>query len=173
MSLINMKKLLFLVALVALISVSCKKTLTPEQNLAAAISKVQANDAAQVATDVEKIKKYITDNKLTATATPEGIYYVTEEAGLGVDFPTVSSSVLARYKGYLLDGTVFDQSTSAITFNLQQVIVGWTIGMQKFKRRSKGKLLIPSPYGYGGNAQGSKIPANSVLIFDIELTDFN
>jgi FKBP-type peptidyl-prolyl cis-trans isomerase FkpA len=168
-----MKKLFFLVALFAFISVSCKKTLTPEQNLAEAIKKVQANDAAQVATDVEKIKKYITDNKLTATATPEGIYYVTEEAGLGVDYPRVNSSVLARYKGYLLDGNVFDDSKgAAVSFNLQQVIVGWTIGMQKFKKRSKGKLLIPSPYGYGGNAQG-KIPANSVLIFDIELTDFN
>jgi FKBP-type peptidyl-prolyl cis-trans isomerase FkpA len=168
-----MKKLLFLFSLITLISISCKKTLTPEENLAATIKKVQDNNAAQLATDIDKIKKYITDNKLTATATPEGIYYVTEEVGLGVDYPTVSSSVLARYKGYLLDGTVFDQSATAITFNLQSVIVGWTIGMQKFKRRSKGKLLIPSPFAYGSVAKGDKLPANSILIFDIEMTDFN
>jgi FKBP-type peptidyl-prolyl cis-trans isomerase FkpA len=168
-----MKKLLFLLSLIALISVSCKKTLTPEENLAAVIKKVQDNDAAQLATDIEKIKKYITDNKLTATATPEGIYFVTEEAGLGVVYPTISSNVSARYKGYLLDGTVFDDSKgAAITFNLQSVIVGWTLGMQKFKRRSKGKLLIPSPFAYGSSPK-STIPANSVLIFDIELMDFN
>jgi FKBP-type peptidyl-prolyl cis-trans isomerase FkpA len=169
-----MKKLLFLVALVAFISVSCKKTLTPEQRLADTISKVQSENAAQLATDIEKIKKYITDNKLTATATPEGIYYVTEEAGLGVDYPTITSSVSARYKGYLLDGKVFDDSKGgAIAFSLQQVITGWTIGMQKFKRRSKGKLLIPSPFAYGATPPSSTIPANSVLIFDIELVDFN
>ena len=168
-----MKKLLFLLTLIAFISVSCKKTLTPEENLAVAIKKVQDNDAVQLAADIEKIKKYITDNKLTATATPEGIYYVTEDAGLGVDFPRVISSVSARYKGYLLDGTVFDEAKTATTFSLQSVIVGWTIGMQKFKRRSKGKLLIPSPFGYGGTARGDKLPANSILVFDIELVDFN
>ncbi len=171
-----MKKLSILVSLIAVmavIAISCKKTKTPEELLNEKVQAILTNNAAQLATDIEKIKKYITDNKLTASATPEGIYYVTEEAGLGVDYPTLISSVSSRYKGYLLDGKVFDQSATAITFNLQQVITGWTIGMQKFKRRSKGKLLIPSPFAYGANPPSSSIPANSVLIFDIELVDFN
>jgi FKBP-type peptidyl-prolyl cis-trans isomerase FkpA len=172
-----MKKLSFLLSVIAVIAVivsSCTKTKTPEELLAAKILAIQKNEATQLALDIEKIKKYITDNKLTATATPEGIYYVTEEAGLGVDYPTLISSVSARYKGYLLDGKSFDDSKgAAIAFNLQQVITGWTIGMQKFKRRSKGKLLIPSPYAYGVNPPSTSIPVSSVLIFDIELVDFN
>lgn len=165
--------LVSLIAVMAVIAISCKKTKTPEELLNEKVQAILTNNAAQLATDNEKIKKYITDNKLTASATPEGIYYVTEEAGLGVDYPTLISNVSSRYKGYLLDGKVFDQSATAITFNLQQVITGWTIGMQKFKRRSKGKLLIPSPFAYGANPPSASIPPNAVLIFDIELVDFN
>lgn len=171
-----MKKRSFLVSLIAVIAIftiACKKTKTPEELLNERVQAVLKDNAVQLAADIEKIKKYITDNKLTASSTPEGIYYVIEEAGLGVDYPTLISNVSARYKGYLLDGKVFDQAVNAIPFNLQQVITGWTIGMQKFKRRSKGKLLIPSPFAYGANPPSSAIPVNSVLIFDIELVDFN
>ncbi len=166
-----MKKLLFLALLFTLIA-SCKKDLTIEDSFNTRVQDVLTNQKTQLATDDALIKKYITEKNLTAQSTPEGIYFVIEEAGLGTDLPNLRSTVLTKYKGYLLNGTVFDQSATGISFGLTQVILGWGIGMQKFKRRSKGKLLIPSSFAYGASATGG-IPANSVLVFDIELVDFN
>ena len=84
--------------------------------------------------------------------------------------PTPSNIITVKYKGYLLDGTVFDQNTTGVDFRLGSLIRGWQIGFQKFKKGGKGKLLIPSALGYGSAAQGN-IPKNSVLIFDVELVD--
>nr|MBA3682346.1 FKBP-type peptidyl-prolyl cis-trans isomerase [Bacteroidota bacterium] len=83
--------------------------------------------------------------------------------------PKSSSNVTVNYKGSLRDGTVFDQSGAAgISIGLNSVIEGWKEGIPLFKKGGKGVLLIPSALGYGDKATG-KIPANSVLIFDIEL----
>ena len=132
---------------------SCKKTLTTSE---------------QASADEKIITKYISDNKLSATATGSGLYYIITTQGTGVN-PTLSSNVTVNYKGYLTDGSVFDQSAAAgATFGLSQVIKGWQEGIPYFKKGGKGKLLIPSALGYGTTQQGS-IPANSVLIFDIEL----
>lgn len=150
-----MKKLLFLLSLVTILVGSCKKERSPEE---------------QFMYDVELIKKYNTDKNLNAQATPEGVYYVIEVDGTGTQTPTPSNTVNVKYKGYLLDGTVFDQNTSGIEFRLSGLIRGWQIGLQKFKKGAKGKLLIPSAYGYGAIAQ-SGIPRNSVLVFDIELVN--
>ena len=72
----------------------------------------------------------------------------------------------------LTDGTVFDQSTSAGISFLTNVILGWQEGIPMFSEGGTGKLLIPSPLGYGNRAVGN-IPENSVLIFDVELIDTN
>ncbi len=149
-----MKKLLFLLSLITIMA-SCKKEKSPEE---------------QLLFDVELIKKYNTDKGLNAQATPEGVYFVIETDGTGTQTPTPSNTVNVKYKGYLLDGTVFDQSTTGIEFRLSGLIQGWQIGLQKFKKGAKGKLLIPSGYGYGSTAQ-SGIPKNSVLVFDIELVN--
>jgi FKBP-type peptidyl-prolyl cis-trans isomerase FkpA len=79
---------------------------------------------------------------------------------------------LTKYKGYRLDGKVFDQSVNGISFGLTQVITGWTLGLQKFKKGAVGKLIIPSPFAYGTSGAGADIPANTPLVFDIELVDF-
>jgi FKBP-type peptidyl-prolyl cis-trans isomerase FkpA len=81
--------------------------------------------------------------------------------------------VVANYKGYLTDGTVFDESKtgSPATFALKTVIPGWQEGLQLIGVKGKIKLLIPSALGYGSTAK-TNIPANSVLIFDIELVEF-
>lgn len=124
----------------------------------------------QSAVDEDLIVKYIAENKLNATATGSGLYYVIDKQGTGAQ-PHNKSVVTVMYKGYLRDGTVFDQSkTSGYSTTLDKVIQGWTEGIPYFKKGGKGKLIIPSTLGYGGNATGS-IPANSVLIFDIELLD--
>jgi FKBP-type peptidyl-prolyl cis-trans isomerase FkpA len=118
------------------------------------------------------IIQYIEANNLNATRSDSGLYYVIDNEGTGTR-PTSSSNVTVDYKGYLLDGTVFDQSDSnGISIGLNQVIAGWTEGIQLFKEGGEGILLIPSNLGYGSNGSGP-IPGGAVLVFDIELISVN
>ena len=118
------------------------------------------------------IKAYIQENKLDATRSDTGLYYVVTEPGDGAK-PTATSDVDVVYKGYYLNGESFDESTSeGISINLQQVIKGWTEGIPYFQEGGNGVLLIPAHLGYGSfNYNG--IPGGSVLIFDIELLSVN
>ena len=120
----------------------------------------------------EEIVKYIEDNNLDATASGTGLYYVIEEEGTG-EQPEADSNVTVVYKGYFTNGSVFDESDEiGISINLNQVIPGWTEGMQYFKEGGSGKLLIPSSLAYGryGN---STIPNGAVVIFDVNLKSVN
>jgi FKBP-type peptidyl-prolyl cis-trans isomerase FkpA len=118
------------------------------------------------------ILKYIEDNNLNATKSSSGLYYVIKNEGTGTR-PTSSSNVTVAYKGYFLDGSVFDQSNAVgISFGLNQVIAGWTEGITYFKEGGEGILLIPYQLGYGTNGRGS-IPGGAVLIFDIKLIRIN
>lgn len=124
----------------------------------------------QSAEDENIITQYIADNKLDAKPTGSGLYYVMTFTGSGAQ-PSSSSNVTVKYKGYLTNGTVFDQTNNGgATFSLGSVILGWQEGIPLFKKGGRGMLLIPSALGYGSRANGN-IPANSVLIFDIELLD--
>lgn len=118
--------------------------------------------------DIAEIKNYISERNLDAVKTASGLHYVVNTLGTG-NHPESNDNVTVRYKGYLLNGSAFDQSDGeGITFNLQQVIKGWTEGIPKFKEGGSGILLIPSKLGYGDKKQGT-IPANSVLVFDVDL----
>ena len=118
------------------------------------------------------IIEYIEENDLVANRTNSGLYYVINEEGTGTR-PTSSSNVTVAYKGYFLDGTVFDQSdANGISFGLDQVIKGWTEGIPLFKEGGEGILLIPSSLGYGLNGAGS-IPRGAVLVFDVNLISVN
>jgi len=120
--------------------------------------------------DNDIIQQFILDNNLNAESTESGLYYVIEVPGTGEN-PTVSSNVTVAYTGSLTDGSIFDQSNSnGITFPLSGVIQGWQEGIPLFKEGGSGILLIPSALGYGSQSVGS-IPANSVLIFDVNLID--
>lgn len=120
----------------------------------------------------EDIIKYIEDNDLNANRTDSGLYYVIDKSGSGTR-PTSSSNVTVAYKGYFLDGSVFDQSdASGISFGLNQVISGWTEGIPLFKEGGEGILLVPSNLGYGDNGRSS-IPGGAVLLFDIKLIRVN
>lgn len=86
--------------------------------------------------------------------------------------PTVSDSVTVHYRGTLTDGTVFDSSIDRgvpATFGVGQVIPGWTEALQLMKPGDKWLLHIPARLAYGARAVGDKIPANSDLIFQVEL----
>jgi FKBP-type peptidyl-prolyl cis-trans isomerase FkpA len=135
-----------------------------------AFSSCKKNNQSQAEKDDEAIKQYISDHGLNATATGTGLYVVIENPGSGQSC-NAYSNVKVSYKGYYTNGDVFDQSsTSGVTFNLQNVIKGWTEGIPHFKKTGNGILLIPSSLGYGKNGSGS-VPANSVLIFDVKLVD--
>ena len=148
-----MKKLLFLL-IIPVCLFSCKKS-----------------SVDQALIDHETILKYIKDSSLVADSTASGLYYVIADSGVGV-YPNSLSYVTIYYKGYLTNGTIFDQTAGApASLLLNQVIPGWTEGMQKIRKGGKIKLLIPSALGYGSTTHG-EIPANSVLIFDIQLVNF-
>jgi FKBP-type peptidyl-prolyl cis-trans isomerase len=117
-----------------------------------------------------EILNYISTNNLTAEKTASGLYYIIDNPGQG-ERPSANSTVRVSYKGYFTDGAIFDQSNaSGISFGLQQVIQGWTEGIQLYKEGGSGKLLIPSRLGYGPKDNRS-IPGGSVLIFDITLLE--
>ncbi|MGZ5283048.1 MAG: FKBP-type peptidyl-prolyl cis-trans isomerase [Bacteroidia bacterium] len=129
----------------------------------------------QVQKQAQTIEAYAKEKNLSVQKTESGLYYVIETPGTGEN-PKAGTEVTVHYKGYLLDGTVFDESYKRgepITFPLGvgQVIRGWDEGIALFKKGGKGKLLIPSPLAYGDRESGP-IPANSILVFDIELLDF-
>ncbi|MCX6219535.1 MAG: FKBP-type peptidyl-prolyl cis-trans isomerase [Bacteroidia bacterium] len=119
--------------------------------------------------DDQLIKNYLVSKQLTATKDASGLYYITTAVGTGAA-PTATSSVEIKYKGSLINGTVFDQTATdkTATFALSGLITGWMIGIPLMKVGGKATFFIPSGLGYGSSGQGS-IPPNTVLIFDIEL----
>ena len=119
---------------------------------------------------------------LTANATQEGVIstdsgmqYIVLEKGEGTVHPTAESNVEVHYHGTLMDGTVFDSSVDrdkTISFGLNQVIPGWTEGLQLMVEGDKFRFYIPSKLAYGNRGVG-KIPAGSLLIFEVELIKLN
>jgi len=119
---------------------------------------------------------------LAANATQEGVkstdsgmQYLVLEKGEGTVHPTASSNVEVHYHGTLMDGTVFDSSVDrgkSISFGLNQVIKGWTEGLQLMVEGDKFRFYIPSKLAYGNRGVG-KIPPGSLLIFEVELIKIN
>ena len=102
--------------------------------------------------------------------TESGLQYKIVEPGSEVK-PGPQDTVLVRYKGSLLDGTVFDEvpaSEEPIRLTLDRVIPGWTEGLQLIGEGGKAVLYIPAELGYGTRGSGS-IEPNSTLVFDVEL----
>ncbi len=122
----------------------------------------------QLKVDTGLIEDYLKSKNLTAQKTSDGIYYIIQTEG-SVEKPKITTEVTVTYKGYFLDGTVFDSATKA-KFRLYDVIQGWQIGIPKFGRGGKGTLLIPSKYGYGSREINGR--SFAVLAFDIEVVDF-
>ncbi|MEH6652398.1 MAG: FKBP-type peptidyl-prolyl cis-trans isomerase [Motiliproteus sp.] len=109
------------------------------------------------------------------TTTESGLQLKVVEAGDGDTHPGPTDKVKVHYHGTLINGSVFDSSVDRgepITFGLNQVIPGWTEGLQTMVVGEKTRLFIPSKLGYGNSSAGS-IPAGSTLIFDVELIAIN
>lgn len=104
--------------------------------------------------------------------TKTGLMYQVDKEGTGAE-PKDSDTVVVNYKGTLTDGTEFDNSYSRgepLSFRLDGVIPGWTEGLKHIKKGGKIKLVIPPELAYGKTGVPG-IPANSTLVFDVELLD--
>lgn len=115
---------------------------------------------------------FLADNKAKAgiMTTPSGLQYRVIKEGTGRK-PRSTDVVTVHYSGKLIDGTEFDSSykrSQPVQFKLDEVISGWTEGLQLMKTGSKYELFIPSELGYGPRGN-QNIPGNSVLIFEVEL----
>lgn len=106
------------------------------------------------------------------TTLPSGLAYEIVQPGSG-EYPKPTDTVKVHYTGKLIDGSVFDSSVQRnepSEFALDQVIPGWTEGLQKINKGGKIKLYVPPHLGYGDDARPG-IPPASTLIFDVELLD--
>ena len=105
---------------------------------------------------------------------PSGLQYKIVNPGDAKLKPKATDTVVVHYTGSLIDGKVFDSSKNygkPITFPLNQVIPGWTEGVQLIGKGGTIMLYIPSKLAYGERGAGNAIPGNSALIFEIELVD--
>ncbi len=123
----------------------------------------------------EEGEKFLAENKTKngVKTTESGLQYEVIKEGEGKT-PADTSIVKVHYTGTLLNGTVFDSSVERGTpaeFPLNRVIKGWTEGLQLMTVGSKYKFFIPSDLAYGTRGAGASIPANSALIFEVELLD--
>lgn len=136
----------------------------------------QAKKQSQIAEQSRQARKqgedFLRNNRLqpNVTETPSGLQYTILQEGVGQK-PLSTDKVRVHYHGTLLNGTVFDSSVQrgeSIVFPLNQVIAGWTEGVQLMNVGSKYRFYIPADLAYGDQPVGN-IPAGSTLIFEVEL----
>lgn len=136
-------------------------------------AKVQQQMQAMGEENRKQGEAFLTTNRKAAGVkeTASGLQYKVIKKGSGKK-PGLSDTVVAHYRGTLIDGTEFDSSYSRgepTEFPVTGVIKGWTEALQMMPVGSKWKLYIPSDLAYGSRAAGPQIGPNSTLIFDIEL----
>lgn len=122
---------------------------------------------------IEQGKAFLAENRAKegVTETDSGLQYQVLHKGEGDQQPKASDKVKVHYHGTLIDGTVFDSSVDRgqpISFGLNQVIKGWTEGVQLMAVGDKFRFFIPSHLAYGNRSAGA-IKPGSLLIFDVEL----
>lgn len=153
-----MKKILFvLVIMSSLLACKSQKTLSRSEQ------------------EQKTIKEYLKENKIKAKHQESGLFYIETEEGTG-EQAEKGDYVKVHYTGKLLDGTVFDSSYDRgepfeFLLGAGRVIKGWDEGLALMKEGGKATLIIPSKMGYGTREIPDVIPANSILIFDVELVE--
>lgn len=119
-------------------------------------------------------KKFLENNAKAdgVVTTASGLQYKVLRQGDGPRPASANATVRVHYRGTLIDGTQFDSSYDrgqTISFALNQVIGGWTEGLQLMPVGSMYELYIPHELGYGARGAGNVIPPYSTLIFQVEL----
>ena len=123
----------------------------------------------------EEGEKYLAEHakKEGVVTLPSGLQYLVIKEGNGKR-PKATDKVKCHYEGMLVDGTLFDSSVQRgepATFPLNQVIAGWTEGLQLMTEGSKYRFFIPYTLGYGERGAGASIPPFAALVFDVELIE--
>lgn len=161
-SLQSMKQLWSALAGVLLLSVAaCNQTDTTSDKCAPV---TQTAPLSEVTT----LRTYISSNSITAVEDSRGFFYTIQRPGNSVR-PSVCSNVTVSYTGRLTTGNQFDAS-NGVSFNLSNLILGWQEGIPLIGEGGSIILYLPPSLAYGSQASGN-IPANSILIFQIELID--
>jgi FKBP-type peptidyl-prolyl cis-trans isomerase len=132
----------------------------------------------QLEADIATIDEYLKTHGITnVVEDTTGLRYVIHTLGTGVT-PTLSNCIRTAYRGTLLDGTEFENNTIGYetVLGTNSLILGWIIAFQHFPKGTKATMYIPSGYAYLNgerkDANGNVIiPANSILVFDVELLD--
>jgi FKBP-type peptidyl-prolyl cis-trans isomerase FkpA len=153
-------KIISIILVASLAFSECKKS-TCDKNIPSDVAPTN---------EITIIKNYLMTNGITATQHESGLFYRIVSQGSGSS-PSLCSNVSVQYKGTLINGTLFDESKTTITFNLGNLIKGWQIGIPLLKKGGEATFYIPPSLGYGSNAT-SGIPANSTLIFELRLIAF-
>jgi FKBP-type peptidyl-prolyl cis-trans isomerase FkpA len=132
---------------------------TPEENKAAGTAFLATNG-----------------KKAGVSTTASGLQYEVMTQGKGTKHPAATDNVTVHYKGTTIDDKEFDSSYSRgepTSFGLNQVIPGWTEGVQLMTEGSKYRFVIPSELAYGENGAGGAIGPNETLVFEVELIKIN
>ena len=137
--------------------------------------KLEKEKAAAGKVAKEEGERYLADNakKEGVITLPSGLQYQVLKEGNGRK-PTAKDRVKCHYEGFLIDGTVFDSSVQRgepAVFGLQQVIAGWTEGLQLMQEGGKYRFFSPYRLAYGEGGAGQLRPPFAALIFDVELIE--
>jgi FKBP-type peptidyl-prolyl cis-trans isomerase FkpA len=167
-NLLPMKKIFIPVMAATLIFSSCLKNINEPCDY---------NACAKVATagEIQVWQDHFTANAITAQQHCSGLFYEIINPGTGKS-PNVCSPVTVRYKGYFTNGTVFEQLIIPVNINLRNVINGWRNGLPLIRTGGKIILYIAPSIGYGNQDVRDEngtvvIPANSFIIFEVDLDD--
>lgn len=138
----------------------------------------QAQMREILANEIAKGEAFLAENKKRPEVieTPSGLQYEILVQGDGPKPSGPRSKVLTHYHGTTIDGKVFDSSVlrnEPISFGLNQVITGWTEGLQLMPTGSKYKFYLPHHLAYGERGAGRDIPGGATLIFEVELLKTN
>ena len=133
----------------------------------------QKKEKEQAEENIAKGKAYLEENgkREGVITTKSGLQYEVLTEGTGKS-PKATDKVRCHYEGRLTDGSVFDSSyqrNEPADFGLNQVIAGWTEGVQLMKEGAKYRFYIPYLLGYGERGAGASIPPYATLVFDVEL----
>ena len=133
----------------------------------------QEKEAQDAKKNIEAGKAYLKENgsRDGVVTTASGLQYEVLQEGTGKS-PKATDKVRCHYEGRLTDGTVFDSSYQRgepADFGLNQVVAGWTEGVQLMKEGAKYRFHIPYLLGYGERGAGASIPPYATLVFDVEL----